>query len=154
MNQSNRREVQYGVRVVVEVDGNPVGSLNLDIDRLWPLINHGRKESKPVEWIDAQRYETVVRAAVIKNLMNRLQSHLYQALGNEIVKAQLDIESFNLKAETAAQIFGRTRAEIESLVSEAGRSNSDFYTFFWEYMLDEREGIDLKKEWRALAKKA
>ncbi len=25
----------------------------------------------------------------------------------------------------------------------------DFYTFFWEYLLDDREIIDLKKEWKA-----
>ena len=54
----------------------------------------------------------------------------------------------------AAQVFGRSRAEIEKFVAETGRTTADFYTFFWEYMLDEREGIDLKKEWKALARKS
>jgi len=25
----------------------------------------------------------------------------------------------------------------------------DFYAFFWEYLLDERDVTDLKKEWKA-----
>jgi len=41
MQQTNtRREIPSEVRVMVEVDGNPVGFLNLDIDRLGPLIYH------------------------------------------------------------------------------------------------------------------
>ena len=64
-------------------------------------------------------------------------------------KAQLDVESFKLKAEAAAQAFGKTTAEIEKLVVETDRTTLDFYTFFWEFLLDEREVIDLKKEWKA-----
>ena len=56
---------------------------------------------------------------------------------------------FNLKAESAAQTFGGTKAEIEKLVLETDRTPLDFYAFFWEYLLDERESIDLKKEWKA-----
>ena len=154
MNQVNNKKDQTSeVRVVVEVDGNPVGFLNLDIDRLWPLINHRQREALPVEWLEPQRLDSVIRAAAVKNLMTRLQSHLYQALGNEIVKAELDVESFTLKAETAAQTFGRTQQEIENLVAESGRSAADFYAFFWEYLLDDRETADdLKKQWKAVKK--
>jgi hypothetical protein len=156
MNQVNNKKDQTSeVRVVVEVDGNPVGFLNLDIDRLWPLINHRQRESLPVEWLEPQRLDSVIRAAAVKNLMNRLQSDLYQALGNEIVKAELDIESFRLKAEAAAQIFGRTQQEIENLVAESGRTAADFYAFFWEYLLDDREPPDdLKKQWKAAKKES
>jgi hypothetical protein len=154
MNQTNKKELPSEVRVVVEVDGKPVGTLHLDMDRLWPLINHRQREALPVEWLDAQRLDAVIRAAALKNIMNRLQSDLYQALGNQIVKAELDVENFTLKAEAAAQIFGRTQKEIESLAAESGRTPADFYTFFWEYMLDDREPAeDLKKRWKVAGKK-
>ena len=150
MQQTNtRKEIPSEVRVIVEVDGNPVGFLNLDIDRLWPLINHRKRDIVPVEWIDPPKFESIMRAAVIKRLLSRLQSHLYRSLGDEIVKAELDVETINLKAEGAAQTFGRTRADMEKLVAESDNTAMDFYTFFWEYLLDERDVIDLKKEWKA-----
>src|SRR5688500_13299471 len=106
------RELAAEVRVVVEVDGNPIGFLSLDVDRLWPLINHSRGEKIPVEWIDPKRYDAALRAAVVKGIMSRLSKRLYQVLGDEIVKAELDVESFTLKAEAAAQVFGRSTAEV------------------------------------------
>src|SRR2546421_11862850 len=101
MTQANSKKelLPSQVRLVVEVDGNPVGFLNLDIDRLWPLINHRKRDIVPVEWMDAAKFDSVMRAAVIKRLLSRLQSHLYRSLGDEIVKAELDIETVNLKAE-------------------------------------------------------
>ena len=150
MQQTNtRKEIPSEVRVIVEVDGNPVGFLNLDIDRLWPLINHRKRDIVPVEWIDAMKFDSIMRAAVIKRLLSRLQTHLYRSLGDEIVKAELDVETINLKAEAAAQTFGRTRRDLEKLVTESDNTTMDFYTFFWEYLLDERESIDLRKEWKA-----
>jgi hypothetical protein len=145
---SSKRDVPSEVRVVVEVDGNPVGFLNLDIDRLWPLINHRKRDIVPVEWLDAPKFDSIMRAAVVKRLLSRLQSHLYSSLGDEIVKAELDVESFKLKAESAAQAFGTTQPEIEKLVAETDNTPMDFYTFFWEYLLDERDVTDLKKEWK------
>jgi len=141
--------VQTEVRLVVEVDGNPVGVLNLDIDRLWPLINHGKRDTVPVEWIDPTKFESVMRAAIMKRLLTSLQRQLYQSLGNEMVKAELDVESFNLKAETARQAFGETKADIQKLVAETNQAEADFYAFFWEYLLADREVTDLKKEWKA-----
>jgi hypothetical protein len=151
MSQANSKKepVPSEVRVVVEVDGNPVGFLNLDIERLWPLINHRKRDLVPVEWMDATKFDSIMRAAVVKRLMSRIQTHLYQTLGDEIVKAELDVESFHLKAEAAAQVFGRKKKDIEKLVAESDRSPMDFYSFFWDYLLDERETIDLKKEWKA-----
>jgi hypothetical protein len=141
------------VRVVVEVDGNPVGFLNLDMERLWPLINHSMKERPPAEWIDRRRFETMMRAVAMRNLSNRLQSHLYQALGNEIVKAELDIEGFTLRAEAAAQAFGQSRQDIEKLALKSQSTPQDFYEFFWKFMTDEREGIEPKKAWKKAAAK-
>jgi hypothetical protein len=137
------------VRLVVEVDGNPVGFLNLDLDRLWPLINHRKRETIPVEWIDSAKFESMVRAVVMKRLISRIEERLYQTLGEEMVKAELDVENVILKAHAAAQVFGRTKKEIEKLVAESGRTAMNFYSFFWEYMLEDREVIDLKKEWKA-----
>jgi hypothetical protein len=150
MSQANSKKdaVPSEVRVVVEVDGNPVGFLNLDIERLWPLINHRKRDLVPVEWMDAAKFDSIMRAAVVKRLMSRIQSHFYQALGDEIVKAELDVENIHLKAEAAAQVFGRKKSDIEKLVLESDRSPMDFYSFFWDYLLDERETIDLKKEWK------
>jgi len=151
MQQTNaRKELQIPseVRVIVEVDGKPVGFLNLDIDRLWPLINHRKRDMVPVEWIDGMKFDSMMRAAVMKRLLARLQSHLYRSLGDEIVKAELDVETINLKAEAAAQVFGRSRVDVEKLVTPTENTAMDFYTFFWEYLLDERESIDLKKEWK------
>jgi hypothetical protein len=145
----NKKELPSQVRVVVEVDGNPVGFLNLDIDRLWPLINHRKRDSVPVEWMDPSKFDSIMRAAVMKRLMTRIENQLYRTLGDEMVKAELDVESFNLKAEAAAQAFGPSRADIEKLVAETDTTPMDFYTFFWEYLLDERDVIDLKKEWKS-----
>jgi hypothetical protein len=136
------------VRLVVEVDGNRIGALNLDLTRLWPLIKHQKRDHSPVEWMDATKFESIMRAAVMKRLMGRLETHLYRTLGDEMVKAELDVESFNLKVEAAAQAFGRTTAEIEKLVLESDSTPLDFSAFFWDYVLDEREVIDLKKEWK------
>lgn len=150
MSQSSKKEaVPAEVRVVVEVDGNPVGFLNLNIERLWPLINHRKREAPPVEWLDQGKLDSMMRAAVIKRLIARMQTHLYRTLGDEIVNAELDVENFNLKAESAAQTFGRKKGDIEKLVSESGRTANDFDTFFWDYLLDETEVTDLKKEWKA-----
>ncbi len=135
--------------MVVEVDGNAVGFLNLDIDRLWPLINHRKHDRVPVEWMDPAKFDAMIRAAVVKRLMSRLEKHLYEALGGEIVKAELDVESFTLKTEAAAQAFGRTKADIEKLVAASEATPMDFYSFFWDYLLDDKETTDLKKLWKA-----
>jgi len=143
-----KEPVPTEVRVVVEVDGKPVGFLNLDIERLWPLINHRKDGATPSEWMDTAKFDSAMRAAVIKRLMARMQNRLYQTLGDEIVKAELDVESFILKADAAAQVFGRKKADIEKLAAESNRAPADFYSFFWEYLLDDREISDLKKEWK------
>ena len=148
MSNTKRESLTSEVRLVVEVDGNPVGFLNLDLTRLWPLLNH-RKRDLPVEWMDATKFDSMMRAAVVKRLMSRIEAHLHGALGDQMVKAELDVESFNLKAEAAAQAFGRTKADIEKLALETDRTPMDFYAFIWEYLLDEREVTDLKREWKA-----
>src|SRR6185295_6100937 len=125
------------IRIVVEVDGNPVGILELDLDRLWPLINHRKRDTAPAEWIDRTRFRTAVRATVARNLGKHLQTHMYKALGNEIVRAQLNLETMVLKAEAAAQIFGRTTREIKTLAAKSGRTAADFEAFFWENLLNE-----------------
>src|SRR5678815_4203789 len=140
-----RKGTPSEVRVVVEVDGNPVGFLNLDMERLWPLINHNLKEAPSAEWIDRSRFDTMMRAVVARNLSNRLQSHLYSTLGSEIVKTELDIEGFTLRAEAAAQAFGNTRKEVENLAAKTGNTPADFDEFFWTYMMDERDSIEPKK---------
>jgi hypothetical protein len=141
------------VNVVVEVDGNPVGFLDLDVERLWSVIDHRKRDGEMVEWMDREKFDSILRAAVVKRLVSRLKQNLYQLLGSEIVKAQLDVESVMLRAENAAQSFGKTTADIEKLATESQRSVSDFYTFFCDHLVDEREGVDLKKEWKAAAKK-
>ena len=142
-----------GFQMVVEVDGKPVGFLNLDLDRLWPLINHRKRDTAPAEWIDRARFRTAVRAAVGQNLSKRLQKHMYQALGNEIVRAELNLETMVLKAEAAAQTFGRTKREIAALAARSGRTAADFERFFWDNLLNESESSDLKKHWKAAGKK-
>ena len=150
MSQSSRKEpVPSEVRVIVEVDGNPVGVLNLDVERLWPLINHRKRESVPAEWMDHSKLDSLMRAAVVKRMSARMQARLYQTVGEEIVKAELDVENFNLKVEAAAQAFGTKKEDIEKLAAESERTLADFYNFYWEYLLDEREVTDLKKEWKA-----
>ena len=141
------------VRVVVEVNGQPVGFMSLDMARLWPLIHHRIREVAPAEWIDHRRLQTMIRAVVMKNLSNRLQFHLYATLGNEIVKAELDIEGLTMKAEAVAQAFGRSRSAIEKLTERTGNTAADFHAFFWEYMMDEREGVDPKKAWKVATRK-
>ncbi len=149
-----RKNIPSPVRIVVEVDGNPIGFLNLDMDRLWPLISHRKRDSVSVEWIDAQEFGILTRASVVKRMMSRIQSDLSQTLGSQMVKAELDVETFMLKAQSAAQAFGRKKSDIRKLVASSGRTPDDFYAFFWNYLLDEREIVDLKKAWKAAAKKA
>jgi hypothetical protein len=149
MSQANaKKDGPSEVRLVVEVDGNPVGVLNLDIDRLWPLINHGKRDTIPVEWMDHGKFESLMRGAVMKRLVSRIEGRLYQALGDEMVKAELHVENFNLKAQAAVQAFGAKQSDIEKLALEADRNPLDFYAFFWDYLLDDREVTDLKKEWK------
>jgi hypothetical protein len=148
-----RKGAASEVRVVVEVDGKPVGFLNLDMERLWPLINHNLKEAPSAEWIDRRRFDTMMRAVVARNLSNRLQSQLYSTLGSEIVRTELDIEGFTLRAEAAAQAFGNTRKEIEKLAAKTGSTPAKFYEFFWEYMTEERDGIEPQKAWKKAAKR-
>jgi hypothetical protein len=62
MASNSKKEVQKEMRVVVEVDGNPVGFLNLDLDRLWPLINHRRGDTVPVEWMDAAKFDSIMQS--------------------------------------------------------------------------------------------
>ncbi len=148
MKDPSRRDSE--VRVVVEVDGKPIGFLQLDVDRLWPLIDHHQRDPSPVEWMDRARFDAVVRAAAAKRLVARLAKHLYGTLGDEIVKTQLDIEAFRLKAEAAAQTFGHTKADIEKLAVDSGRTTADFIAFFFDYLLDDRESVDdIKKEGKA-----
>jgi hypothetical protein len=146
---TRKEPVPTEVRVVVEVDGNPVGFLNLDMERLWPLIDHRVVGASPIEWLDTEKFDSAIRASVIKRLLARIQNRLYQTLGDEIVKAELDVESFILKTDAAAQVFGTKKADIEKLAAESNRTPADFYSFFFEYLLDEREINDLKKEWKA-----
>jgi hypothetical protein len=146
------KELASEVRVVVEVDGSPVGFLNLDVDRLWPMISHRERDKPPVDWIDAKRYDEMLRAAAVKGLIRGLSPYLYRALGDEIVRAQLNLETLTLKSEMAAQVFGRTKQEIEQLTAQSGRTLKDFYEFFWDYLLEDKEvtdGAQLKKAWEA-----
>ena len=84
MSQPNAKKdsVPSEVRVIVEVDGNPVGFLNLDVGRLWPLINHWGGDGAPAEWMDGTKFDSIMRAAVVKRLISRLETHLYRALGD------------------------------------------------------------------------
>ena len=68
MSQANGKKdpVPSEVRVVVEVNGNPVGFLNLDMERLWPLINHHQRGTLPAEWLDSQHFESAIRAAAAR----------------------------------------------------------------------------------------
>jgi len=141
------------VRVVVEVDGQPVGFMSLDMARLWPLISRRIQDTPPAEWIDRRRFHTMVRAIAMKHLSTRLQFHLYALLGNELVAAGLDIEGLTLKADSVAQAFGRSRGDVEKLTAKTGNTPADFYEFFWNYMMDDREGVDPKKAWKAASKK-
>jgi len=145
--------VESELRLIFEVDGNPVGVLDLDLDRIWPLINHRKRDTAPAEWIDRAQFRTAVRAAVARNLTEHLQKNLYQALGKQIVQAQLNLETMVLKAETAAQVFGRTTKEIKTLAAKSGRTLEDFQTFFWHNLMNESDAADLKKAWKASAKK-
>jgi hypothetical protein len=147
-----RKEGDAEIRVVVEVDGQPIGFMSLDMARLWPLITR-KFQGMPADWIDSHRFHTMVRAIVMKNLSSRLQFHLYANIGNEIVRAGLEMEGLTLKAEAAAQVFGRSHAEVEKFAAKTGHTSNQFFDFFWQYMMDERDGIDPKKAWKSASKK-
>ncbi len=135
------------VQVVVEVDGNPVGLLDLDWDRLWTAINHRNHDPVDIEWMKRAQFDSVANATVLRRFMRRLEGRLYQGLGDEMVRAELDIENLYLKMDAAAQVFGRTEDELKEILAEGGGSRADFMSFFWDYLLGEREVADLEEEW-------
>ena len=79
--------------------------------------------------------------------MRRLEGRLYQGLGDEMVRAELDIENLYLRMEAASQALGRTTAEIKELLSTTGGTRADFMNFFWDYVLSDRDTMDLEEEW-------
>ena len=134
------------VQVVVEVDGNPAGLLDLDWDRLWPAINHRNRDPLNIEWMKRAQFDSVANATVLRRFMRRLEGRLYQGLGDEMVRAELDIENLYLKMDAAAHVFGRTDDELKEILADGG-SRADFMSFFWDYLLGEREVADLEEEW-------
>ena len=135
------------VQVVVEVDGNPVGLLNLDWDRLWPSINHRNHDPANIEWMKRSEFDSVANATVLRRFMRRLEGRLYQGMGDEMVRAELDVENLYLKMDAAAQEFGRTNSELKEALAGSGGTRADFMNFFWDYLLGEREVTDLEEEW-------
>ena len=108
------------VPVVVEVDGNPVGLLDLDWDRLWPAINHRNRDPVNIEWMKRAEFDAVANATVLRPFMRRLEGRLYQGLGDEMVRAELDIENLYLKMDAAAQEFGRTDTDLQQVLAGGG----------------------------------
>lgn len=153
MKVARRRTLPRALRVVVEVDGQPIGFMNLDMERLWPAISHRKRERTPIEWMEGPNFDLAIRAAVYGRLMRRLKDRLYQALGDEMVRAELDLEMFHLRAEAAAHAFGRKSADIDALVAKGSSSREDFIEFFWEYLFAEREPASLQKSWKAKSKR-
>ena len=135
------------LQVVVEVDGNPVGLLDLDWDRLWRVINHRNRDPINIEWMKRTEFDAVANATVLRLFMRRIEGRLYQGLGDEMVRAELEIENLNLKMDAAAQEFGRTDAELEQVLTGSGRTRAEFMSFFWDYLLGEREVSDLEEAW-------
>jgi hypothetical protein len=41
------KSAESEMSLVFEVDGNPVGVLHLDLNRIWPLINHRKRDTAP-----------------------------------------------------------------------------------------------------------
>ena len=82
MTQANTKKetTTSHVRLVVEVDGNAVGFLNLDLDRLWPLINHTQQETVPVEWMDAEKFDSIMREYPISSAEGLALMRLAEAL--------------------------------------------------------------------------
>ena len=144
-----RRRKTSKVQVVVEVDGNPVGLLDLDWDRLWPAINHREREALAIDWVSKREFDSLTSATVLRRFMRRLEGRLYQGLGDEMVRAELDIENLYLRMEAASQALGRTSAEIKDLLSTTGGTRADFMNFFWDYVLSDRDALDLEEEWTA-----
>jgi hypothetical protein len=59
----------------------------------------------------------------------RLERRLYQGLGDEMVRAELDIGNFFLRLEEAAQVFGTTRREIDEMLAFVGVTETTFKNF-------------------------
>ena len=125
----SKRNTSSEVRLVVEVDGNPVGFLSLDLDAL-ALINHRKRDMVPVEWMDPVK----VRLHHARGGHETASSHAsrdasIKTLGDEMVKAELDWK-IHLKAEAAAQAFGRYEGDIEKLVAEVRSDGNGFLHVF------------------------
>ena len=143
-----RRPKTSRVQVVVEVDGNPVGLLDLDWERLWPAINHRKRDPVTIDWVSKREFDSLTSATVLRRFMRRLEGRLYQGLGDEMVRAELDVENLYLRMEAASQALGRTSAEIKTLLSKTGGTRADFTNFFLDYLLSDRDVTDLEQEWQ------
>ncbi len=138
------------LKLVVEVDGKPVGVLDIDWNRLWPEVNHRKRESPGIEWIRSTELDALAKATMLGRFTRRLERRLYQGLGDEMVRAELDIENFFLRLEAAAQVFGTTRREIDEMLAFVGVTETTFKSFLWEYVAGDADIDDIESEWKAL----
>ena len=149
---SRNRESRPGskLKLVVEVDGKPIGVLDIDWDRLWPEVNHRNRESIGIEWVDGKEIEARVKTTMLSRFTRRLEPRLYQSLGDEMVRAELDIENFFLRLEAAGQAFGTSRKAVDRILRSSDATQAEFMEFLWEYVVSDAE-IDLIEEtWKAV----
>lgn len=139
---------ENSVRVVLEVDGSPVGFVNIDLDRLWPVLDLRRPDGPHAAWLRDSDFDTLVRNAVLKRFMEHLKADLYHAFGQSLVKAELQMESVNLKAEAVVQAVGKSREEFENLLAECAGNSAEFYSFLHQYLTGEVESSNPRKEWK------
>ena len=137
------------LKLVVEVDGKRVGVLDIDWNRLWPEVNHRKRESAGIEWIRSRELDALAKATMLGRFTRRLERRLYQGLGDEMVRAELDIENFFLRLEAAAQLFGTTRREIDEMLAFVGVTETTFKDFLWEYVAGDADIDDIKRAWKA-----
>ena len=143
------RKDTAAIRVVLEVDGNPVGSVSIELDRVWQILDLRRADGPQTEWLKNSEFEALLRSAVLNRFTQHLKSHLYEAFGQSLVKAELDIENLNLKAEAVVQAFGKTKREFEEALAEAGGSVAEFHAFLRGYLTGDGELVDPKKAWKS-----
>ena len=106
------------VRVVVEVNGQPVGFMSLDMERLWPLINHRIKEIPPAEWIDfSHRLIWHGRRVCIARRPRCHACVLADACPS--ARPAEAAEAERVKLEAAARVAGRRPARAQSAASRS-----------------------------------
>ena len=87
------------LKLVVEVDGKRVGVLDIDWNRLWPEVNHRKRESAGIEWIRSRELDVLAKATMLERFtrLDGSRSTRGSGLGLSLVAAVAKLHDASLE---------------------------------------------------------